>query len=162
MEKLLREFRLKLSAAACTNTKLANPIDISKQIKNEEKLFAGFQYSIGNYFRTLFQCVKYVNKQSFLNYEEKYEYVKMLRCQMSNAEEIILFYDTICDLGKAWEYESKKKKDVNSQLITKYNLIKNIPLKNQEDIPCQFYPEISFEGLEKEPSQRKDLEKQYT
>ncbi len=68
----------------------------------------------------------------------------------------------ICDLGKAWEYESKKKKDVNSQLITKYNLIKNIPLKNQEDIPCQFYPEISFEGLEKEPSQRKDLEKQYT
>jgi len=82
VEKLLREFRLKLSAAACTNTKSANPIDISKQIKNEEKLFAGFQYSVGNYFRTLFQCVKYVNKQPFLSYEEKYEYVKMLRCQM--------------------------------------------------------------------------------
>ena len=162
VEKLLREFRLKLSASACTNTKSANPIDISKQIKNEEKLFAGFQYSVGNYFRTLFQCVKYVNKQAFLNYEEKYEYVKMLRCQMSNVEEKILFYDTICDLGKAWEYEGKKNKDVNSQLITKYNLIKNIPLKNQEDIACQFYPEISFEGLEEEPSQRKDLEKQYT
>ena len=36
---------------------------------------------------------------------------------MSNAEEIILFYDTICDLGKAWEYEGKKNKDVNIQLI---------------------------------------------
>ena len=162
VEKLLREFRLRLSAVVSTDTELVNPVEESKQINNEEKLFVGFQYNVGNYFRTLFQCVKYVNKQPFLNYQEKYEYVKMLRCQMSNAEEMVLFYDTICDLGKAWEYEGKKNKDVNNQLVTKYNLIKNIPLNNNKDTPCQFYPEISFEGLEEDPPKRKDLEKQYT
>ncbi|MCE8170626.1 putative phage abortive infection protein [Porphyromonas gingivalis] len=164
IEKLLRIFRLKLSIAHATpdDSKKWNPVIESEIINNENKYFEGFQYNLGNYFRTLFQCVKYVNEQSFLSFQEKYEYVKMLRCQMSNAEEMVLFYDTISDLGMAWEYDEKNRDDINKQLITKYNIIKNIPMPSIGDYPTLFYPNVAFENLDNTFSRRKDLEAQYT
>ena len=164
IEKLLHIFRSKLSVAHDNpdNSKAGNPVIESETINNEYKYFEGFQYNLGNYFRTLFQCVKYVNKQPFLSFQEKYEYVKMLRCQMSNAEEMVLFYDTISDLGMAWEYDKKNRNDINKQLITKYNMIKNIPIHSIEDFPILFYPNIAFENLDNRSSRRKDLEVRYT
>ncbi|OWR75822.1 putative phage abortive infection protein [Porphyromonas gingivalis] len=164
IEKLLRIFRLKLSIAHATpdDSKKWNPVIETEIINNENKYFEGFQYNLGNYFRTLFQCVKYVNEQSFLSFQEKYEYVKMLRCQMSNAEEMVLFYDTISDLGMAWEYDEKNRDDINKQLITKYNIIKNIPMPSIGDYPTLFYPNVAFENLDNTFSRRKDLEAQYT
>ena len=164
IEKLLRIFRLKLSVThdKSNDSKEGNPVTESEVVNNENKYFEGFQYDLGNYFRTLFQCVKYVNKQPFLSFQEKYEYVKMLRCQMSNAEEMVLFYDTISDLGMAWEYDKKNRNDINKQLVTKYNIIKNIPIHSGEDFPILFYPNIAFENLGDTSSGRKDLEAQYT
>jgi len=164
IDKILRDFRLKLSASQVdpNSPKKNNPVTVSDTIHNECKYFAGFQYSTGNYFRTLFHCVSYVNKQPFLSFQEKYGYIKMLRCQMSNAEEMVLFYDSISDLGLAWEYDRKIEDTVNNKLITKYNIIKNIPIDGRKDLPAVFYPNVIFENLEHVPQNRNSLENQYT
>lgn len=86
----------------------------------------------------------------------------MLRCQMSNAEEMVLFYDSISDLGLAWEYDRKIEDTVNNKLITKYNIIKNIPIDSRKDLPAVFYPNVIFENLEHVPQNRNSLENQYT
>jgi len=101
-----------------------------------------------------------VNKQRFLHYMEKYEYIKILRCQMSNTEEKLLFYDTISDLGAEWEYNTN---NINDKLITKYNFIKNIPLGEEDKYsPIKFYPNINFEASITIPRERSILEAKYT
>lgn len=116
-----------------------------------DKEYYGFQDEIGNYFRLLFQAVNYVDNQQILDYQEKYNYIKILRGQMSNIEEAILFYNSLCDLGLAWEYEDSKK-----DLITKYNLIKNIPSGLTKISLEEFYPNVYYEYIEERPIGRKE------
>lgn len=70
---ILKSFRLRINGS--NNIAIYHgPIEYSNIINNDNKYYTGFQHESGNYFRTLFQCVKYVNKQRFLHYMEKYEY----------------------------------------------------------------------------------------
>lgn len=115
-----------------------------------DKEYYGFQDEIGNYFRLLYQAVSHVDNQLFLSYQEKYNYVKILRGQMSNMEETILFYNSLCDLGLTWEYEESEK-----DLITKYNLIKNIPADLTKISFEKFYPDVYYEYLKEKPVDRK-------
>lgn len=116
-----------------------------------DKEYYGFQDEIGNYFRLLYQAINYVDNQLFLSYQEKYNYNKMLRGQMSNMEEVMLFYNSLCNLGLAWEYEKSDK-----DLITKYNLIKNIPADLTKISFEKFYPNVYYEYLNEKPVNRKE------
>jgi hypothetical protein len=142
-------------------------------VDNYTKYYGGNQFRLGHYFRHLFQTVKYVNEQSFLNYEEKYEYIKILRAQLSTYEQSIFFFNSLSFMGLAWELEpeyTKKwnKRDhntaiSNSQLITKYNLIKNLP---GEHIASKikftnYYPDVEYE-LSQITSNKKNLLKLYS
>ncbi len=110
------------------------------------KLFEGHQSRLGHYFRHLYQTVKFVDEQpsSLLTYKEKYSYVKILRAQLSTQEQAFLFYNSLSDLGKAWE----KQEDLESKkLITKYNLIKNIPTGYTSEFDVvKYYPNVRYEG----------------
>ena len=75
---------------------------------------------------------------------------------MSNMEEVILFYNSLCDFGLAWEYDRLKNA---TDLITKYNLIKNIPQNLTKISFKKFYPNVYYEYLKEKPSSRKDYEK---
>lgn len=90
-------------------------------------LFSGHQLQLGHYFRHLFQTINYINKQprELLSYDDKYEYIKTLRAQLSTQEQVIFFFNSMSILGEQWE--KKYETEANKQLITKYNLIKNIP-----------------------------------
>lgn len=140
--------------------------DKQKKIQKEfdYKPFEGHQSRLGHYFRHLFQSVKYIDNQpkNLLSYEQKYQYVKSLRAQLSNPEQVILFFNSISDLGKAWELDEEIK-DPNYRLITKYNLIKNIPLgySNLIDIRT-YYPDIFYEGQREVTKKRKELSKIYS
>lgn len=151
---ILRDCRLKLAA----NSDIKNdgtPIDIAKVLKSENKLFTGFQNELGSYFRTLYQCVRYVNKQSVVGYVDKYDYVKMLRGQMSNMEEVVLFYNSLSDIGIAWEYEYVQDNEIDNMLITKYNLIKNIPENLTKVLASNYYPKVYYEYMVTAPSRTK-------
>lgn len=126
------------------------------------KLFEGHQSRLGHYFRHLYQVVKFVDEQptKLLTYKEKYSYVKILRAQLSTQEQAFLFYNSLSDLGKAWEKGDNL--DENRKLITKYNLIKNIPTGYTSGFEVgKYYPDIRYEGYEL-TDKRKELEKTYS
>lgn len=148
-------------------------IDNYQQIKNENEnkpteqrtilKYDGYQSILGHYFRHLFQTVSYINKQptDLLNYREKYYYIKTLRAQLGTYEQAIFFYNSISTIGEPWEL-SAKVTDEDNKLITKYNLIKNIPLGFTRDLdPKSFYPDVFYEFDNEPTTNRIELEKKY-
>lgn len=83
-------------------------------------VFDGHQHRLGHYYRHLYQLVTYVDQQqsSLLNDEEKYEYVKTVRAQLSTHEQGLLLLDSLTPVGHRWWDEG---------LMTKYRLVKNLP-----------------------------------
>ncbi len=127
---------------------------------NSKKYAFGYEPSMGTYFRHLYLLVTYIDglPKKWFSYEDKYEYAKTLRAQFTNKEQVLLFLNSLCILGKNWESIHKEE---NKKLITKYNLIKNIPKKFISDINIkEYYPKIKYEGEEKTIA-RRELEKNY-
>lgn len=83
------------------------------------KPFKGHLSRLGHYYRHLFQTVKYIIKQDF-EYDKKYEYLKLLRSQISDYEFIFLFYNSLFEKGNEW---------LVLDIFTEYRFIKNIPLE---------------------------------
>lgn len=115
---------------ASTRPGLVMPTMPELQISNRNKKaifiqnyepFTGHGTKIGHYFRHLYQTVKYVDSQNNENFTDmlKYDYVKILRAQLSNFEQVLFYYNSISDLGKEW--------NLNGYII-KYHLITNLPL----------------------------------
>jgi hypothetical protein len=106
--------------------KLDNPINCTYQLKREE-LNMEFYYSpfnghvshLSHYFIHLFQTANYIIKQddSLLSQEQKYDYIKMLRSQLSNFEQLLMYYNSVAWFDEEWRH-----------IFTEYKLIKNIPL----------------------------------
>jgi hypothetical protein len=117
------------------------------------KYYGGHQFKLGHYYRHLFQTVRYIDQQEVFCYREKYEYAKTLRAQLSTPEQYLLFFNSLSISGRQWEFAHIKGKsqNLNCYLITKYNLIKNVPdLFFQDLIQIQaFYPDLNFEFREK-------------
>jgi hypothetical protein len=135
-------------------------VNVQRKSENKTELFMGHQSELGHYFRQMYQCVTFIDKQdtSTLSYKEKYQYVKTLRVQLSNQEQALLFFNSLSDIGKPWEFGSQND---NDKLITKYNLVKNIPEGYTKDINVKtYFNNVHFEG-EVKTSQRIELEKQY-
>ena len=160
-DELLSIFVRKLAPGDTLADIPQSPLTDAKIVASQNKAFGGFQYETGNYFRQLYQMVQYVNGQDWLTYEDKYEYVKMLRVQMSNQEEELLFYNSISDVGLAWEKQPSLASDVNKQLLTKYNILKNIPHGTSTPKVEDFYPNIEYEDVLTIPNGRNDLIRRY-
>lgn len=119
------------------------------------KYNGGHQFRLGHYYRHLFQTVRFIDKQQYLTNEEKYHFVKILRGQLSNYEQIMLFLNSTSQLGRTWELVRKNKPEKEMRkkrrLLSKYNLIKNIPTRyvlGEIDL-LQCYPEIQYEAIVK-------------
>lgn len=102
---------------------------------NSVRHYGGHARRLGHYFRNIYQAVKYVNEQKFLSEKQKYDYIAILRAQMSVYEQEVFFYNSLSDLGEVWEhsiFNIKYPKDVEKQKvfsklwITKYDFIRNI------------------------------------
>ncbi|WP_075604098.1 putative phage abortive infection protein [Saccharicrinis aurantiacus] len=121
------------------------------------KFFGGHQYHLGHYFRHFYQTVKYIDRQPswLLSKNDKYDYIKTIRAQMSNYEQALLFINSLTALGRKWEYSNID----NRKLISDYNLINNLP---ESFIPLMkpqcFYPVVDFEWDEEEKASKKKVE----
>ena len=84
-------------------------------------LFKGHSSQLAHYYRHLFQTVKFVANQSddLLSYEEKRRYLRILRAQLSNQEQTMLFYNWLSQYGRQWEGQDNK-------FFTDYRMIHNI------------------------------------
>lgn len=92
-------------------------------------LYEGHSDFLGHYFRHLFQMVKYVSllDRSLFDEEDKAGYVKLLRAQMSDYEQILLYYNSLTDQGAAWNKTRGDKFPEEAGYISRFRLIKNLP-----------------------------------
>ena len=102
--------------------------------------FDGHVNKLGHYYRHLFQTVTYIITQDFLTDDEKYSYTKTLRAQISNFEQLLLYYNSLAWFDDEWR-----------EYFTKFRFIKNLPLTLADfDIP----PTKHFEKEIKELSDK--------
>lgn len=84
------------------------------------KDYDGVSFLLGHYYRHLFMTVQFVtDSKVILDYEEKMKYLKILRAQLSNHEQIILFYNWLSGFGEEWENEK-------NHFFTQYKMIHNL------------------------------------
>jgi len=84
------------------------------------KPFSGHASRLDHYFRHLYLAVKSVaNSEVITDYNDKMNYLRLLRAQLSNHEQILLFYNWLSDYGNDWENE-------NHQFFTEYCMIHNL------------------------------------
>jgi hypothetical protein len=81
--------------------------------------FNGHTGKLGHYFRHLFQTVKFVDEQDDNIVTSKYDYVKTLRAQLSNFEQLLLYYNSLSVLGSDW---------ILNEYMHKYEMARNIPI----------------------------------
>lgn len=128
----------------CRINKIIDFFSNNKDIADKKKLdlkyapFEGHKLRLEHYYRHLYQTVKYVDEFAYISKEEKYNYIKILRAQLSIYEQAIFVFNAISVLGKAWVS--------NVDFVTKYSLIKNIP-KNFLDEEKEINLERSFKGI---------------
>jgi len=98
-----------------------NGILIYKQFVTNYELIQGHSEKLSQYFRHLFLTVKFVANQDedFISYEEKREYLRMLRAQLTNYEQVLMFYNWLSNFGKEWEND-------NNNFFTDYRMIHNV------------------------------------
>lgn len=88
------------------------------------RMFDGHQSILGHYFRHLYQTVCFVDRRSHLTREEKYEYVRTIRAQLSTHEQALLLLNSLSKIGNRWRNNRGKE---CSDLVIKYKLVKNLP-----------------------------------
>lgn len=99
-----------------------NPGHINLNYTSRYKPFSGHISKLGHYYRHLFQTVKFVDQfDGSLSEDDKKQYINSLRAQLSNHEQLLLYYNSLSKFGQPWN-------DPESKLMVKYKMIKNIPL----------------------------------
>lgn len=82
--------------------------------------FDGHISRLAHYYRHLFHTVKFVVKQNenLVPEIKKLEYLQTLRAQLSNHEQVMLYYNAVSGLGDAW---------LTNGYFTTYKMIHNLP-----------------------------------
>ena len=102
----------------------------------------GYHVVLGHYYRHMFQMLYYVIHCGCINEDERYTYAKQLRAQLDDNEQLLLYYNAMADVGKAWliapNINSKNrtlwnKKDVIKKPeqmcpMARFRMIRNIPV----------------------------------
>jgi len=117
------------------------------------KYYGGHQFRLGHYYRHIYQTVTFIDDEKYLSPKEKYNYIKILRGQLSNYEQIAFFINSLSELGRTWELMNKNNPSEAIQkekhLISNYNLIKNIPVQLVADEIniLNYYPDVKYEMI---------------
>lgn len=82
---------------------------------------------LGHYYRQMYQTVNYVIKTKWLSEDERYDYVKLLRAQLSDYEQMMLYYNSMSINGSSWRDAQSHIEIEKMSLIGRFRLIKNIP-----------------------------------
>lgn len=117
------------------NIQIKQVLNIDWEHNLNYELFTGYSFQLAHYYRHLFQTVKFVVSQSLnvIDYREKRKYLRILRAQLSNSEQVMLFYNWLSNFGNQWESNENK-------FFTDYRMIHNI----YQDL---IVPDIKLEEL---------------
>lgn len=123
-----------------------------KLIPVKDSLFMGRMDQLVSYYRHLFLMVKTVAQfnDELFSYADKRQFLRILRAQLSSAEQTLLYYNWKSGCGEKWEEDSSKPD--GNHFFTDYRIIHNIIPKD-----CWAFSsdEIQQSLLEKNPDYRK-------
>ena len=94
-------------------------------------MLKGHNDQLGVYFRQLYQTVMFIANadSTIFTEEDKYAYAKLLRSNMSDTEQVLLYYNSLSEMGEKWNKRNDgaitKREDMG--LIARFKLIKNVP-----------------------------------
>ena len=91
-----------------------------------DTLFEGRIDQLVPYYRHLFLLVKTVAQadSKLFTYDEKRQFLRVLRAQLSSAEQTLLFFNWLSGHGKEWEEDASKSN--GNHFFTDYRMIHNI------------------------------------
>lgn len=86
--------------------------------------FYGHFEELNNYYRHLFLTVKTIadEDEKYITLDEKRNLLRILRAQLSNREQIMLFYNWFTGYGSLWEEDG----DDGNHFFTQFRMIHNI------------------------------------
>ncbi|WP_111709120.1 putative phage abortive infection protein [Lutibacter citreus] len=96
------------------------------EIRTRHVPFSGHESRLAHYYRHLYEIVKYTvesQNNEVIEYKDARQYLKILRAQLSNQEQLLLYYNYQCGFGKNWDKKGKKHR-----FFTYYRMLHNIPL----------------------------------
>ena len=117
--KKLREIRLNKENKDSYLIETGDPEDPYIKFKMNYLPFGGHTSRLGHYYRHLFQTVTFIVEQNPVVVKDHYQYVKTLRAQLSDHEQLLLYYNGLSLFGKGW---------IDRGYFTDYRMIRNIPL----------------------------------
>jgi hypothetical protein len=81
---------------------------------------------LGHYYRHLFEIVRYIvsHEKSLIDHTQTLNYLKLLRTQMSNHEQLLLYYNGVVGVGDKWLNDTKNN---NANYFIDYFMIHNVP-----------------------------------
>ena len=95
------------------------------------QIMKGHNDQLGVYFRQLFQTVTFIANadDSIFSENDKYAYAKLLRSNLSDTEQVLLYYNSLSEMGEKWNRRPDNAKEGREGmgLIARFRLIKNIP-----------------------------------
>lgn len=96
--------------------------------------FDGHVSKLAHLYRHLYHMIKFVARAEMLDWQQKYDYLKMLRGQLSNHEQAIMFFNIIwIDDEDAHNWWIDKKGKSEQSYLLDFAILKNLPfnLTNQ-------------------------------
>ena len=95
------------------------------------EMMKGHNEELGTYYRQMFQffmAISDVNKV-IADEDQKYRYAKLLRSQLTDSEQVLLYYNSMSEMGTEWNRKSRFQDNLRESmgLIARFRLIKNIP-----------------------------------
>jgi len=101
----------------------------NEMISSYTKTFNKYRGHLSHYFKAFYRIIKIIDTSQVLEAHEKVMYSKILRSQLTDFEQLVLFYNSQSSYGlKA------------RPLILKYNLLKHVPLFQKPEF--EYYLDI--------------------
>lgn len=82
---------------------------------------------LGHYFRHLYQIIQLVANEKIIEEKDKSKYTKLIRAQLSDFEQALLYYNSLSVMGAKWITPLGKETIDQMCPIARFRLIKNIP-----------------------------------
>ena len=108
------------------------------QIQEDKDLKLGRtnQTSLSAYFRNMYNLIKFVDNDKYLNKDEKKDLITIYRAQLSNPELYVLFFNLRSYFRKKWN---------NNKYVERYEFLKNIPKNYCGGYNPEDYYKIEYE-----------------
>ena len=99
--------------------------EVDKNMTENKTVQAHIQ--LGHYYRHLYNMIKYIDEVEHIGSKHKENYSQIIRALLSDYEQVLLYYNSMSQLGKPWNQSLGIEDKEKMCFMAKYRLLKNCP-----------------------------------